>query len=225
MRSGTSASGTRNIRIGSACRGPRAPECIEPDDIMEFTLDGTAIDAARPQALRRAVHPRCRLRGAPRRQSGHSQSQPDADSLRDHRRAAPACHAHVRVDGCRYPGLGLANELRRHEPPRDLHADGPGSRGRARRSSCRADARARVRRRRRLAARGRLQCDLPAVERGSAAQVVGVGRDHLPERWRDRGGDADAEHVHLRARVGGTWCQRAGRAYDVRPMEGPLAGV
>ena len=35
----------------------RAPECIEPDDIMEFTLDGTAIDAAgRKPYAERYIH-------------------------------------------------------------------------------------------------------------------------------------------------------------------------
>ena len=188
MRSGTSASGTRGIRIATASRGralrsassrttswssrwtarPSTPQAASPTPSGSSTVPSTrrAPTSERSSTITaRALIPFA-ITGAPLR---------------------PVMHMCASM-GARYPGLGLANELRRHEPPRDGHADGPGSRGRARRSSCRADARARVRRRRRLAARGRLQCDLSAAERGSAAQGVGVGRDHLPERWRDRGG-------------------------------------
>ena len=42
----------------------RAPDCIEKDDIMEFTLDGEPVDARGPGALSRALHPRRALRGA-----------------------------------------------------------------------------------------------------------------------------------------------------------------
>src|SRR5437016_9657866 len=35
----------------------RAPDCIEADDIMEFTLDGTPVDArGRPPYLERFIH-------------------------------------------------------------------------------------------------------------------------------------------------------------------------
>ncbi len=54
----------------------RAPDCIEKDDIMEFTLDGTPVDRARPGALSRALHPWRALRGAAGRDVGRAQSQP-----------------------------------------------------------------------------------------------------------------------------------------------------
>ena len=38
----------------------RAPDCIEKDDIMEFTLEGEPVNAARARALSRALHPRRR---------------------------------------------------------------------------------------------------------------------------------------------------------------------
>ena len=39
----------------------RAPARVQADDIMEFTLEGEAVDAQGPQALCRALHPRRRL--------------------------------------------------------------------------------------------------------------------------------------------------------------------
>ena len=44
----------------------RAPERIEPDDIVEYKLDGTRDRRARPRALSRALHPRRHLRSAAR---------------------------------------------------------------------------------------------------------------------------------------------------------------
>jgi len=58
IRSGTSACAIRTIRSTILLSRSRAPpDCIERDDIMEFTLDGTPVDPrGRAPYLERFIH-------------------------------------------------------------------------------------------------------------------------------------------------------------------------
>ena len=81
----------------------RAPDCIEKDDIMEFTLDGDAGRCRRPRALSRTIHPRRALRGAAGCDVGGAQPQRKRHPVRSDRQEDQADLPHGRIIGHEVP--------------------------------------------------------------------------------------------------------------------------
>ena len=103
----------------------RAPERIERDDIVEYTLDGTAIDErGRAPYLERFIH------------GAIYEARPDVHAVvHNHspsmipfgvtgKKLKPLA-AHVRLDRPRSAGLGFPRQVRRHHAARLRHGDGP----------------------------------------------------------------------------------------------------
>ena len=192
---------------------------------MEFTLDGAADRRRRPQAVRRALHPRRRLRGPARCPGGRPQPQPgrDSRSASPARRCARSCTcAHRWGPRCRSGipahAFGDTNLLVTD------HADGPRPGGRARRSRPVALMRGHGC----VVAGGSLRevvfnVDLPGAERGAAAcGRSALGRDHVPQRRRSpRDSRARAARSRSSAR-GSTGASAPGRPYD-EPADGRTA--
>ncbi len=103
----------------------RAPDCIEAADIMEFTLDGTPVDAqGRVPYLERFIH------------GALYEARPEVMSVVHHHSESvipfgatgnedQADLPHGRLDRPRGPGLGFARPFRRHVAAGDEHGDGP----------------------------------------------------------------------------------------------------
>ncbi len=103
----------------------RAPERIEVADIIEFTLDGTPIDAGSPRALSRALHPRRGVRGAAGSDGGGAQPFAERDPVQRHQCEAQAAAAHVRQHRPRRAELGHPRQVRRHRAAGRGHGHGP----------------------------------------------------------------------------------------------------
>ena len=84
MGSGMSACAIPTTRSDFLLSRARAPDCIEADDIMEFTLEGEPVDAkGRAPYLERFIHGGA-LRGAARRAFGGAQPFAERDPVRHH---------------------------------------------------------------------------------------------------------------------------------------------
>ena len=120
----------------------RAPDCIESDDIMEFTLDGAPVDArGRAPYLERFIHGAL-YEARSGCDVGRAQSQRKRHPVRGDRREDQADLPHGRVDRPRGAGLGFPRSFRRYRVAGREHGDGPRSREADRRRRHGADARA-----------------------------------------------------------------------------------
>ena len=202
----------------------RAPECIEPDDIMEFTLDGTAIDAAgrKPYAeryihgavyearpgVRAVIHNHSptlipfAITGAPLRPVMHMCASMGAD--------IPVWDSRT--------SFGDTNLLVTSMPmARDLVAalgDRPVALMRG--HGC-VVAGGSLREVVFNAIYLQLNADLQ-LKSSALGEITFLSDGEIAAVMRTRS-------TFTFERAWEYWCQRAGRAYDVRPMEGPLAGV
>lgn len=201
----------------------RAPECIERDDIMEFTLDGTAIDpAGRKPYAERFIH------------AAIYEARPDAGAvvhnhsptvipfgitgtpLRPVMHMCASMGTHVPVWDSR-TGFGDTNLLVTAMPmARDLAASlGTRSVALMRGHGC-------------VVAGGSLRevvFNAIYLQLNAELQLKAAGLG--PVTFLTEGEVAAVMRTRSSftfERAWEYWCQRAGRPYDGRPMEGPLAG-
>ena len=141
----------------------RAPDCIETDDIMEFTLEGEPVDArGRAPYLERFIH------------GGVYEARPDVNSVvHNHSpsvipfgvtdQQAQAAPAHVRQYRPRGADLGFARQVRRHRAAGRERGHGPRPRARDRPAPHHPDAR--PRRDRRRARTSAMRCSSRSISR------------------------------------------------------------
>ena len=202
----------------------RAPECIEPDDIMEFTLDGTAIDAAgRKPYAERYIHGAVYEARPDVRAVIHNHSPtliPFAITgapLRPVMHMCASMGADIPVWDSR-TSFGDTNLLVTSMPmARDLVAalgDRPVALMRG--HGC-VVAGGSLREVVFNAIYLQLNADLQ-LKSSALGEITFLSDGEIAAVMRTRS-------TFTFERAWEYWCQRAGRAYDVRPMEGPLAGV
>ena len=202
----------------------RAPECIEPDDIMEFTLDGTAIDAAgRKPYAERYIHGAVYEARPDVRAVIHNHSPtliPFAITgapLRPVMHMCASMGADIPVWDSR-TSFGDTNLLVTSMPmARDLVAalgDRPVALMRG--HGC-VVAGGSLREVVFNAIYLQLNADLQ-LKSSALGEITFLSDGEIAAVMRTRS-------TFTFERAWEYWCQRAGRPYDVRPMEGPLAGV
>jgi len=202
----------------------RAPECIEPDDIMEFTLEGAAIDAAgRKPYAERYIHGAVYEARPDVRAVIHNHSPTVIPFAITGTPLRPVMHMCASMGGDvpvwdSRTSFGDTNLLVTAMPmARDLAAalgDRPVALMRG--HGC-VVAGGSLREVVFNAIYLQLNADLQ-LKASALGEITFLSDGEIAAVMRTRS-------TFTFERAWEYWCQRAGRPYDVRPMEGPLAGV
>ena len=110
MPSAISACAIREIRSRYFLSRSRAPELVQPDDILEYDLDSNPIVPPTDAALFRARDPRRNLQGAAGRERGVPSSCAVDHAVRDFRHAAGAGVSPRRRDGATTRRSGISRD-------------------------------------------------------------------------------------------------------------------
>ena len=203
-RSAMSARAIPTIRNHFLLSRARAPDCIEKDDIMEFTLEGEPVNPRRASApyLERFIHGGA-LRGAAGRALGGAQPLAERDPVRRHRqaRSSRSCTcAPISATRCR-PGIRTTSSA----TPRCWSRAWPWAATSPRRMGTRPhhpDARPRRDRGRAQHPPRRVHLDLSRGQRQAADAGDGDGRHQVPHRRRGRQDHRAHRPLHAQPRLG-----------------------
>jgi ribulose-5-phosphate 4-epimerase/fuculose-1-phosphate aldolase len=202
----------------------RAPECIEPDDIMEFALDGTAIDAAgRKPYAERFIHGAVYEARPDVRAVVHNHSPAVIPFAITGAPLRPVMHMCASMGGDipvwdSRTSFGDTNLLVTAMPmARDLAAALGGRAVALMRGHGCIVAGGSLREVVFNAIYLQLNADLQ-LKASALGEITFLSDGEIAAVMRTRS-------TFTFERAWEYWCHRAGRPYDVRPMEGPLAGV
>jgi ribulose-5-phosphate 4-epimerase/fuculose-1-phosphate aldolase len=202
----------------------RAPECIELDDLMEFALDGTAIDpAGRKPYVERYLHGAVYEARSDVRAVVHHHSPSVIPFSVTPARLSPVMHMCAGIGACvptwdSRTDFGDTNllvtsvEMGRHlatalgdRPAILMRGHGAVVAGASLREVVFN------------AIYLQLNADLQ-MKASTLGEITFLAEGEIAAVLRTRG-------AFTFERAWEFWCRRAGRAYDVKPMEGPLAGA